>query len=240
MNLENEMWNKLKAEIKSEIKSEMKEEIKAELKKELRREIIQNIKNESTMDLGVDYINEIRKIIKTELRSIIFDEKFYETDIVTYITSLVYKEYHYLVMLNRGLVKIGRTTIEVSEFSVSNFSLNLVKDLNLLDIYVNYEKSGIIKCTYEEFADFINFKNPKNQIIWNHDGRSRFTFRGLFALYENVYSDDFNDLNDFVQRKIIAYISAKFIFEGVTKPFKNVEEAFKRYIKLPKDSRIVK
>jgi|GEM_PF-3677979 hypothetical protein len=220
--------------------SKLKQEIKAELKEELRDELKEQLRKEVSLDLGIDYITEIRKIIKTELRSIIFDEKYYETAITTYIKSLAYKEYQFLIMLNRGLVKNGPTTIEVSEFASGNFSMNKVKNQNLIAKYNHYLKGNYINCSYDQFCVFLNFEDVEDKIIWRHKARHGFTYRGLFALYESVFTNDFTDLHINNQLMIIGYISNKFIFEGTTKTLEMVEDAFKTYIKLPEEKRLVK
>lgn len=202
MDLENEMWNKLKADIKTELK----EDIKAEILAEWRDEIVQ-----STMK---------------KVDDMIFLERHFDSMLRTYITSLCYEDVHYLRMLNRGLVKQGSNVIPVAQKSTGEIWMTLKNNVNLNSIYDEYRVSGLITCNLENFIDVINFNSGAENTLWYGKGKKGYSFLGLFELYNRIYDYDFCNLNPLIKKRFLKYISVKFLFKGETKEFEKIERSF--------------
>lgn len=195
--------------------------------------LLQNLKEEIKSELLSEIRQELRETVKKEFRSIMFEERYFEKMIKSYIKKLCYEDVNYPLMLNRGLVKYEPTIYEVMEHSTYIW-MNKKKNVDLKKLYAEYKNGGIISCSYEGFESAMNIippevKNGKIQAItWNDYGRKTFSYKRLFELYERIYDENFSKLDVRKKDKFIGYISNKFKFEGVTKSFDKIDDSFKK------------
>lgn len=202
MNIENEMWDKLKAEIKSELKDEIKAEIIAEWKDEIVKSTIKKVDD------------------------MIFKDRYFETMLRTYITSLCYDNIHNQRMKNLGRGIDVDQEIEYRKSSTGKIWMALKKDVDFTELYSEHLAVGDINCSQEEFISVLNFDPLPAPIVWNQDARGNFSYRGVFILYENVYDFDFSKINTPVIYHLIKHISQNFIFEGSLKPYDLIRKSF--------------
>lgn len=204
MNLEIEIREKLKAEIKSELKEEIKDEILIECKDEIIQDAIKKIDE------------------------MVFIDRFFEKKLTTYIKSLCHDEVHFLRMLNRGLVKHEPTCYEFRDKSTGEVVLDKRKDFNIKKLYNEYSKGEIIDCDYEDFKALLEFKIDSKQIAWNGKGKKKFTYRGLFEMYNRAYYVD-NIVDKPLRDRFLYFLANNFIFEGETKDYSEVKKSFDRF-----------
>ncbi len=207
MNIENEMWDKLKAEIKSELK----DEIKAELIEDWKEEIV--------------------KSAMKKVDDLIFIDRYFETMLRTYITSLCYDDIHFQRMKNLGLAIESDQEIEYRKSSTGKIWMALKKDVNFTELYSDHLAVGDIDCTQEEFNSVLNFDQLAIPVVWNQKARGNFSYRGVFQLYENVYDFDFSKINTPVIYHLIDFISQNFMFEGSLKPYDLIRKSFMKAYK---------
>jgi len=209
MNLEIEMLNKLKAEIKAELK----EEIKAEILIECKDEIVQ------------DAIKKIDEMI--------FMDRIFEKKLTAYIGSLCHNEVHFLRMLNRGLVEQGKTYYEFRETSSGKVVLEKRKDFNIEKLYNEYKKAEIIKCEYKDFKSVLEFKSDCKPIAWNDKGKKKFTYKGLFKIYNRVYHVDNLTIKP-LRERFLRFLANNFTFEGEFKKYSEIKKSFDKLYPLIK------
>lgn len=202
MNIENEMWDKLKAEIKSELKDEIKAELIADCKE------------------------EIVKSAMKKVDDLIFIDRYFETMLRTYIKSLCYDDIHFERMKNLGLAIESDQEIDYWKSSTGKIWMALKKDIDVAKIYSEHIAAGNISCTQQEFNSVINFDHISPPIIWNQEARGSFSYKGVFKLYENVYDFDFSQIDAPVIYHLINFIRQNFIFEGSFKSYYLIRKSF--------------
>ncbi|WP_299154253.1 hypothetical protein [uncultured Christiangramia sp.] len=190
-----------------------------ELKEEIKAELFQEIEDKT------------REIVRSEIKSYIFDTRSIDLSLRIYIKSLCHDEIHYLKMLNRGLVKHGSEIIEIPEWSTGNIVMNKKKDVNLKDLYKEYTNGGYLNCSFNDFKSIVNFEFDCNYVAWTDKARKTFTYKNLFALYNRIYDYDFSDLNPFLEERFLSFISVKFLFQDEIKDVKFIKKAFNKAYK---------
>ncbi len=203
-NIENELWVKLKDEIKTEILDELRAKTVVQLR------------------------DELVKSVMFKVEKLIFEERYFETPLKTYIKSLCYEDVHYLRMLNLGLVKQGNNIIPVSEKSTGEVWMTLRKNVNTNMLYEEYKGGGLVDCSFENFISILNFDSAAERLIWQGKGKSKFSYLGLFDLYNRIYDYDFSNLNPLLKQRFLLYLSVKFIFDGETKEYENIKKSFNK------------
>lgn len=172
--------------------------------------------------------NEIKEVVKKEIRTIIFEERYFETPLRAYIKSLAYDDVHYLRMLNAGMVKYGTTIIEIPKISSGSLKMRMKKYVNLNKLYEEYTNTGLLEGTLEDFLAIVNFEAESGYINWTQKARKTFTYKGIFELYESIYEDDFFNLNPLLEGIFLAYISTKFLLLGKFKETTDFEKSFNK------------
>jgi hypothetical protein len=192
---------------------------------------ITQLKEDIKKELRLEMKAELKKLVKEEIHTILFEERAFETPLTTYIKSLAYKDIHYLIMLNNGLVKHGSNLIEIPETSTGTVFMKLKKNINFKQLYDNCIESGIMEASFDDFKAVLNFEAESGYIFWLQKARKSFTYKGIFELYESVYDEDFFNLNPHLQRLFIAYLSNKFLLEGKPKLYVEFEKSFNKVYK---------
>lgn len=198
--------------------------------KKFKDQLIHLIKNDTEVrtlffELAKDEINEV---VKEEIRTIIFEERYFEMSLRAYIKSLVYDDIHCLRMLNAGMVKYGTTIIEIPEMSSGSLKMKVKKGVNLDEMYEQYTNTGLLQGTHGDFLAIVNFEAESGYIKWTQKARKTFTYKGIFELYESIYDDDFFNLNPLLEKKFLAYISTKFSLGGKFKKTTDFEKSFNK------------
>jgi hypothetical protein len=191
-------------------------ELYAELKADLKSEIINEIKD------------EINFIVRKEVENVLIIERGLEASLTTYIHNLCFREIHYLRMLNQGLVKHGENLIVIPNSSNGFVWLNKKDYINFENLFREYSKSGIVNCSFENFESALKFEPIDGSISWNGSGRKKFSYIGLFQLYNTIY--DFESLikNAVVLERFVSFISSTFTFDGQFKTSNDVKKSFNR------------
>lgn len=193
MNVENEMWEQLKAEIKSELR----EELKAEIIKEIREELVASA--------------------TTRFKDLIFKERHFEVMTKTYIQSLCHEDVNFQKLRIQGNLKQEEIAYEIPNLSQGNIWMTIKRNVDFKEIYDRYMKAKLLKCSFEDFKCVINFIDCDVKVEWFDFARKTFTYSRLFELYEEIYEDDFSDLNPQLRLRFINYLSLHFRFGGKTK-----------------------
>lgn len=185
----------------------------------------------SLIQINSELREELKETVKKEFRNILFEERYFETAIKSYIKSLCFQDINYVFMLNRGLVKNGAITFENPEYSTKIW-MKIKSNVNINKLYEEYKFGKHIKCSFENFEAAINFEPIENFesdeeiIVWTGNGKKKFTYKGLFDLYHRIYDEDFSKIHKSSKDLFLAYISVKFKFEGVFKSFNLINRSF--------------
>lgn len=192
---------------------------------------IAQIKEDIKKELQLEMKQEIKELVKKEIRTILFEERAFEIPLKTYIKSLAYENVHYLIMLNKGMVKHGSSLIEIPEKSTGTIFMNLKKDVDFQQLYDYYIEAGLMQASFEDFKAVLNFETESGYIFWLQKARKSFTYKGIFELYESVYNEDFYNLNPYLQRIFIVYLSNKFLLGNDFKSYLAFEKSFNKLYK---------
>lgn len=188
--------------------------------KRLKKELKQEILNESKA--------QIRELIEKEVYNLIFKEKHFETPLRAYILSLALDDIHYTRMLNRGLVKNQPETII---FNRSDSIISIVHLKEEIDLETIFEKYADLMpgCDFEIFERVVTFrKEPKDMINWIEKSKKGFTYYGLFEMLDEIYREDFYELESLRKRHLMAYLSVSFRPGGLYKETDNFIKSFNR------------
>jgi hypothetical protein len=126
---------------------------------------ITQLKEDIKKELRLEMKAELKKLVKEEIHTILFEERAFETPLTTYIKSLAYKDIHYLIMLNNGLVKHGSNLIEIPETSTGTVFMKLKKNINFKQLYDNCIESGIMEASFDDFKAVLNFEAESGYIL---------------------------------------------------------------------------
>lgn len=210
-NIENELWVKLKDEIKTEILDELRARTVVELRDELVRSVM------------------------FKVEKLIFEERYFEKMLNTYIKTLCYKEINFLRMQSMGFTN---RKPEIFDFQEDTTLENWIKNRNnidIIDLYNECTAEGAITCSYENFCDILDFDANTKRVEWKGKSKgksdSNFSYYGLFELYEKIYDYDFSNLNPLFKERLLFYIEEKFIFGGERKSKALIEKSFDRKYK---------
>lgn len=196
-----------------------------ELKAELKAAVIQ------------DLDQEIREIVRDEIKRYIFDTKSIDKSLRTYIKSLCFDDIYYLRMLNGGLLKQETGTYIIPETSTGKIRMNKKENVDLKKLYKEYLKTGHITCTYDDFKSVMNFEHDVQIIDWRDKGKKTFTYKSLFELYNRIYDYNFSELKPVVEYRILLYISVKFKFQNQIKDIQDIRKSFHKTYKSKKTNK---
>lgn len=192
---------------------------------------IAQLKEDIKKELRLEMKAELKELVKKEIYTILFEERAFQTPLTAYIKSLAYKDIHYLIMLNKGMVKHGSNLIEIPETSTGTVFMKLKKNINFKQLYDNCIESGVMEASFEDFKAVLNFEVESGYIFWLQKARKSFTYKGIFELYESIYDEDFFNLNPHLQRLFIVYLSNKFLLGQDFKSYVDFEKSFNKVYK---------
>ncbi len=192
---------------------------------------IAQIKEDIKKELQLEMKQEIKELVKKKIRTILFEERAFEVPLKAYIKSLAYENIHYLIMLNKGMVKHGSSLIKIPKMPPGKIFMNLKEDVDFQKLYDDYIEAGLMQASFEDFKAVLNFEAESGYIYWLQKARKSFTYKGIFELYESIYNEDFYNLNSYLQKMFIAYLSNKFLLGNDFKTYLAFEKSFNKLYK---------
>lgn len=174
---------------------------------------------------------ELRKIVREEVNSIIFEKQEFHTPIRNYIKGLFNEEIRAYKMFKSGFLPDEGVVYTRKPTKLGSISFSLPENVDLYEVYQELSLTKKIDCTFEIFESVLARKNEGGERInWtdlslrNKDINQQSIFELLYVLDNRILTFD-----SYRRKRLIEFVCRSFLKDGAALNVDNMNNSFSKW-----------